>query len=175
MDLYVKKMDPQDATLAWKFHVCPNSCDNPSHYEYYLRLNAISENASGKSVTHILLDCNSDRIAGFVSLRASSLVDVCDGVSFGTPVMEIAELAVDQEYEHCGIGTKLVQLALVLAEKLNESFMGIRYVMLCADPRAVNFYSRNDLGFGRVEDHYNVPRDGWNKNCIPMYLKIAKD
>ena len=64
--------------LALKFNVSPDSCDNPSHYENYLRFCAISDYQSGRGVTHLILDTNEKgdtiAIAGFVTLRATSLI-----------------------------------------------------------------------------------------------------
>ena len=179
MNLVLRKMSPEYAGLAWKFHVSPDSCDNPEHYENFLRLNAISEQSSGRGVTHILVFtdkdgkiCNDSEIVGFVTVRATSLVDSVDGVSYVKPSLEIAELAVGQKYERCGYGKLLVDIAIYIANHLNENFLGIQNVVLCADPRAVGFYENKKVGFGKLTDHY-VLRDGWNNNCIPMYIKLC--
>lgn len=175
MNLSLEQMDTKYAGLAWKFYVSPDSCANPEHYQNYIRLNAVADKASGKGTTHIFLDTDANRIAGFATFHVSSLINNSDGTSYGTPALEIAELAVDKDYAGNKIGTKLVQFAILLAENLNEHFAGVRYVILCADPQAVTFYSKEALGFKPVEDFYNVPRDGWNDLCTPMFIKIAKD
>ena len=177
-----KTMHRDYAGLAWNFHVSPDSCDNPQHYEYYLRFNAISEQANGRGVTHLLIDTGTDnstilptsRIAGFITLRATSLIETCDGKSYVKPSLEIAELAVDKDYERQGYGVQLVNIAILMAELLNTDSLGIQNVVLCADPKAVGFYENKKVGFGKVEDYYDMPRDGWNDNCIPMYIKLGE-
>lgn len=181
MGFVFKKMSEKYAGLAWKFHVSPDSCDNHEHYETFLRLNALSEQASGRGVTHILIETDegnetvsdTSRIAGFITLRATSLAYTCDGKSYVKPSLEIAELAVDMDYERRGIGSKLVDVAIYIASQLNEQFIGIQNVVLCADPKAVGFYENPKVGFGKLEDFYDVLRDGWNDNCTPMYINLC--
>lgn len=182
MGFVFEKMSAKYIGLAWKFHVSPTSCDNPEHYENFLRLIAISDHAAGRGVTHILVDtCDEEndinensKIAGFITLRATSLVDTCDGASYVKPALEIAELAIDKEYERNGIGSKLVDTAILVATTLNDEFIGVQNVVLCADPKAVGFYENPKVGFGRLTDYY-VLREGWNRNCTPMYIKLYQD
>lgn len=175
MNFSIEKMEGKYAPLAWGFRVNPESCDNPEHYENYLKFSAVSDQVAGNGTTHIILDHERNRIVGFVTLRASSLINECEGIAYGEPVLEIAELAVDQEYERRGYGKLLVDLSILMADQLNAEFIGIRYIMLCADPKAVPFYSHRTVGFGKVADYYNVPREKWNVGCVPMFLKVAKD
>lgn len=180
MGFVLKKMIAEYAGLACKFHVSPDSCDNPEHYENYLKFCAISEHAAGRGVTHVLIDTKNDtgvitqdsNIAGFITLRTTSLVESCDGKSYVKPALEIAELAIDESYEGNGHGSRLVDTAIAIAIKLNEEFVGVQNVVLCADPRAVAFYEKPQVGFGKLEEYY-VLRDGWNDNCTPMYIKLC--
>lgn len=163
--------------LAWKFHVSPDSCDNPDYYEQYLRLCSISDYKSGMGITHLIVDTDNEgnavAIAGFVTLRATSLVNTDgNGVKIVHPSLEIAELAVNKDYERKGIGTKLVDTAIFIADKLRASFLGIKYVVLCADPKAIGFYEKMD--FGKIGDLYEALREGWNNNCEPMYITLPE-
>ena len=181
MGIVLREMASEYIGLAWKFRVSPTSCDNPSHYENFLRLNAISEQSSGRGVTHVLVATNTENniitkeseIIGFVTLRATSLVDSSDGVLYVKPSLEIAELAVDQKFERRGYGKVLVDVAIYIANHLNDHFIGIENVVLCADPKAVGFYENPKIGFGKLEDYYKILHDGWNNHCVPMYIKIC--
>ena len=180
MAYVLRKMTSEYTGLAWKFHVNPASCDNPSHYEFFLRLDALADQASGRGVTHLLIDINDDsdeisdqsNIAGFVTLRATSIISSSDGNIFVKPSLEIAELAVDQQYERRGVGTMLIDIVILMATQLNDSIIGIQNIILCADPKAVGFYENPRINFGRLENHYDLPREGWNDDCIPMYIKL---
>ena len=85
------------------------------------------------------------------------------------------ELAVDSRFERRGLGTIMVKFAFVRAEKLRNSSLGIQYIALCADPCAVSFYERPELGFAKIGDYEDIPRDGWNKTCVPMFVRIKFD
>ena len=181
MGILLKKMSAKYAGLAWKFHVSQVSCDNPAHFEQYIQLNAISEHAAGRGLTHILVDTKTEdlsidlqkaRIIGFITLRATSIVESNYHTLQVNPAIEIAELAVDQEYEHKGFGSKLIDTTIYLATQLNENFIGIQNIVVCAASQAVAFYENPRIGFGRLEDYYVIPRDGWNDTCIPMYIKL---
>lgn len=100
MNLSFSLFDQEHSGLAWHFRVSPSSCDNPGHYEEYIRFVALSDRRSGMGVTHVLIDADAGRIAGFVALRLSSLFYTGDdGKKRGSPALEIAELAVDADYE----------------------------------------------------------------------------
>ena len=156
--------------LAWSFCVSPESCDNPSYYEEYIRLNAIADSASGRAVTHIFVDNLNDRIAGYISLRATSLVSECeDGKYLCHPAIEIAELAVDKDYERNGIGSSMVDFTILLADRLRVE-VGIRSIVVVSDPKSVPFYVKQ--GFTELSTVYEALYDGWNNNCIPMCVDI---
>lgn len=180
MKILLQKLSKDNIGLAWSFHVSPDSCDNPEHYEQYLTLCALSEQEAGRGVTHVLLTLDDSgnitkesEILGFVTLRATSLVDSCDGKLYVMPSLEIAELAIDCKHERKGFGKTLVEAAIYIATELNNQYIGIQYVVLCADPKAVGFYENPKVGFGRLGDYYKILHDGWNDNCIPMYIKLS--
>ena len=170
-------MSEKYAGLAWKFHVSPDSCDNPAHYENYIRLCAIGQQISGMGVTHLMLDVDEKgnvlAIAGYITLRATSLIDANeDGKKMVNPSLEIAELAVDKEYERKGIGTQLVKLAIAVADELRREYLGIKNIVLCADPKAVGFYKKRK--FDMIEDWYEALHDGWNDHCEAMYISLLE-
>ena len=89
--------------------------------------------------------------------------------------MEIAELAVDENYEGQRIGTDMVMTAINEAVEMNRGKIGVQYVILCADTAAVEFYSRKELGFRKIRYMQEIPREHRNSTCEPMMLKIVKN
>lgn len=171
MNLQYALMGPEYARLAWQFHVSPSSCDNPAHYEEYIRFCAVADQIDGRTVTHLLLDGDENRIAGYIALRTSSMLTTGeDGKYIGIPALEIAEIAVDRDYERHSVGSTLVNLALDAAGNLRKSVAGVMYIIACADPAAVDFYRKQ--GFDAARDNYTVPSDGWNNHCSPFYLRL---
>ena len=163
------------AGLAWGFQVDPDSCGNHEHYEEYIRLTAINDHNAGLGTTHAFIRQNEEtgekKLLGYITLRATSYIKTFEGVMHGSPALEIFELAVDKTVEHEGIGTILVKFALAKAHELNQSEVGIQYVTLCADELAVPFYEK--MGFARMDDYGDVPRDNWNVDCVPMFIKLG--
>ena len=158
--------------LAWNFHVNPSSCDNPTHYEEYIRLCALQDYISGTNTTHVFIDTENNKMCGYITLRATSLI-IDDGEEKrGYPAIEISELAVDLHYERRGIGSMMILFTYLKAIELSECRIGIEYITLCADPKAEGFYRKSELKFEYVRDYYDLPRNGWNKNCTPMFLRI---
>jgi len=173
------KMAPDYVGLARNFHVNPTSCKNPEHYQSYITYDSISDQHSGNGTTHILLETNSGKptnILGYITLRASSfLMDDGEGHELGDGALEISELSVNQDFERQGIGAYLVRSAIVEAAELNSKCLGIKYVLVCADPAAEGFYSNSKLGFKRISDYYKmhtIPFENWNTGCIPMAIKL---
>ena len=160
------------AGLAWAFHVSPFSCGNHEHYEQYLRLVAATDKATGMGTTHILIanDGKSEYIAGFVTMKAAAIISECDGVLNGTPAIEISELAVAEECERKGYGRDLLDYAVSVSCVISNSAAAVKHIILCADPASVGFYEK--YGFRKLKGGSMIPTEGWNENCIPMYLTI---
>ena len=170
MNLIISKMNKEDVGLAWDFCVSPQSCGNPEHYEEYLRLVAIGDNEQGKSTTHLLKNDNGE-ILGFLTLKAACVIFQTGDYLEGYAAMEISELAIHSDHEGRGCGSELILWAINKAVELNRQYLGIGYLTLCADPRATGFYEK--LGFSKVTDSYELPRDGWNQNCVAMMMKLT--
>ena len=175
MDAYFTQYNNEHSGLAFSFQVNPDSCDNPEHYENYLRFIALTDRRTGKGVTHILVhdnNLNAKAIAGFVTLRSSSLISESGDSTTGRSAIEIAEIAVDKSYERRGYGTALLDFVFLLIDDLRTKTIGIEYIVACADTASVSFYEKNN--FVRISEYYDVPREGWNINCIPMVLKLPE-
>lgn len=160
-------------SLAWRFNVSQSACANPIYYNEYIRFSALADSRSGISLTHVFIDEDEERIAGFISLRASSMISESEtGSLLVHPSLEIAELAVDQNYERRGVGREMLNFALLCADNMRKEIAGIKFIIVCSDPMAVRFYEK--IGFSYVKDLFDIPRDGWNDNCIPMYIQLPE-
>ena len=170
----IEKFNQEYAPLAWGFQVNPSSCGNHEHYEQYIRLIALDDQNRGKGTTHVFLHnyAGKDALLGYITLRATSYTTNIDGVFYGNPAMEIFELAVSKDAERCGIGTTLLKFAVATAAQLRKSSIGIQYLTLCSDAKAVPFYQK--FGFGRIDEQGDIPREQWNVNCVPMLLKLPE-
>ena len=117
-----------------------------------------------------------ESIIGFITLRTTSFIKKYEDYNEGHSALEIAEIAIDQNFEKQGWGSILVKFAISIASNLNTKYAGIEYIVLCADPKAENFYkdfNKPNLGFKKIIDMYaEIPRDGWNVKCIPMLVKL---
>lgn len=175
MSFYRDVMCGDYMEMARNFKVNPEHCDNPEHYENYIWQDSILDHNQGMGVTHVFIDDENQKMAGYITLRGSSLIaDSGESFKFGYPALEIAELAVDKSYEGMGLGIGMVMFAVAEAVSLNEANVGFQYVVLCADPKAVGFYENPKLGFKRVSSDKSIPREYRNQNCVPLMLKIKK-
>lgn len=178
MAIYHDIMSNNYADIAQEFKVNPQKCANPMHYENFIKFDCHIDQKQGMGVTHVFIDeddTGSKKIAGYIALRCSSLImNVGEQYKLGYPALEIAELAVDYNYENHGLGTDMVKFAIGEAVKMNENMIGIQYVILCADIAAVEFYSNRELKFSPIRQMQEIPRKHRNSECVPMMLKIVQ-
>lgn len=171
---YFEQFQGSHQGIARNFSVSPDSCGNPAHFSEYLLCNAMSDSLTGMGVTHVLAqhddEDNPTTILGYVTLKASSLLYKMESGYSGKPALEISELAVDQQFEHQGIGKLLLDYALFCCREIQKS-AGVMYLLVYAEPQAVEFY-RHVLSFEKMMDLYEIPNEVWNANCVPMLLKL---
>lgn len=169
-NVYFTIIDTNNVGLADQFSVNPDSCENSDFYREYLKYSAVSDLHTGKNTTHLLVDEDSNRIMGFVSLRASAIISQGDNDStMGIPALEVSVLAVDQKYERRGVGTALIDYVIAQADELHRQYVGLQYIILAADKMATGFYEH--MAFTRIEDRWNrIPKENWSANCVPMSL-----
>ena len=160
--------------LALNFWVNPESCGNHEYYENYIRFMAVSDwnGGLGTSFAYIRKTDEGEKMLGFITLRASSYTKIYEGRLHGDPAIEIFNLAVSKDVEHQGIGAALMKFAFSMADKIGRRLIGIRYVTVCADKEAVGFYEK--MGFGKIEEYGEIPRDNMNEGCVPMFLRIRQ-
>lgn len=126
----------------------------------------------GLGTTHVFISelDGKEYLAGFITLRASALVENNNGSIQGKPALEIAELAVDERFTGQNIGSLLVSFALTNADNLNNSLLRLKYVVVCSDPQSSGFYEK--CKFQMLNNIGDIPREGWNDSCIPMYIQL---
>ena len=165
-------IDKENVGLADRFSVNPASCANSEFYRTYLQFSALSDLYTGKDTTHLFIDEDTKRIMGFVSLRASAIISHGEGEKMtGIPALEVSVLAVDKDYEGRGVGSTLIDYVLSQADELHKQYMGIQYIVLAADKKAVGFYEK--MGFVPIEKRWNrIPKEGWTGDCVPMSLGL---
>lgn len=173
-------MSVEYVELSRDFHVNPDRCKNPGHYETYISQDCFVDQKQGMGVTHVFIDEDQEtgnkKIAGYITLRNSSLImETGEAYKLGYPALEISELAVDKNYEGQGLGTDMVKFAINEAVDLNEEKVGCQYVILCADPEAVGFYANSNLKFIPIRQLQEIPREPRNSRCTPMMLKIVQN
>lgn len=176
MNLVERPLNQDTQGLIWDFHVSPTSCNNPDYYSTFLRFTAVSDFIEGMGVTHLLIDeqGTGNVIAGYITLKATALLlSGENGTYLGRPAVEIAELAVREGYERKGVGSALIDIAISKIDEIRRHVLGIRCMVVCADPSAVGFYEK--YGFYLVSDLYEVLRDGSNNNCVAMMLPLVEN
>jgi len=174
MSFSIQKLDVSNYCFVNKFKVNSESCENPKHYEDYLKQNAITDFKQGIGTTHVFIDEAQQNIMGYFTLKSSSLVkNMGEEHNFGYPAIEIAELAVHKDYERKGIGTDMLDFVFSKINEIKE-IMAVQYVLLCADPKAEEFYSKSKFKFQRVRDFEQIPREHWNLRCVPMFVKLKE-
>ena len=170
----IERYEAKHTSLAQSFYVNPERCENPDHFEEYIRYHALGDYRSGMATTHVLVEYEGDQplhICGYIAIKATSLIMGADTLN-GYPALEIAELAVNKYCENQGNGKILLQYAVRLCNELREQ-IGIKYLLVCAEKNAELFY-RHVLPFQNAGDYYVIPREQWNEDCIPLYFWLPE-
>ena len=165
-------IDKENIGLSSSFSVNPSSCENSEFYSEYLKFSALSDMYSGRSTTHLFIDESANRIMGFVSLRASAIISEGeDGGMTGIPALEVSVLAVDKDYAGQGVGRLLIDYVIRQANELHKNYVGLQYIVLAADTKAVGFYEH--MRFVPINSRWKqMPKENWSANCVPMSLYL---
>ena len=148
-------------------------CGNEFINKYLLDSKKYYEN--GESVTKIFLNSKSNKIMGFYSLSASTLLNNLTTKTSGFPAVEIKMFAVDKTYQDMIIDGELLSDALlseVIKEiyELSEVTIGVKFIILNSVPDAIDFYLKN--GFNKLKDFMSVLYYSFNNGCEPMYFEL---
>jgi GNAT superfamily N-acetyltransferase len=134
------------ALISVEHDVAPFDCGNLSLNEYLQRF-ALSNSASGIARTWVTTASGGGPVVGYYSLVASSVekARVPDRVAKGTPnlpvpVVLLARLAVDSQFQNRGLGRSLLRDALSRT-LLAAEVIGVRAVLVHAkNDDAARFY-----------------------------------
>ena len=107
------------------------------------------------------------KIIGYITLSAASIKKVTLNKNKpyeDIPVLRLARLAVDKNYQNQGIGKKLLKFALQKAIELKDSF-GCIGIVVDAKEEAIDFYKKYGfIEINSMEKHLTTP----------MFLSIKK-
>jgi GNAT superfamily N-acetyltransferase len=153
-----RPITPHDDTSAF-------DCSKPT-LTSWLQIRAIRNEEGGASRTFVSIDDETERIAGYYCLAASSLRteglpgSLRRNMPDPIPVVLVGRLAVDTAFQGQGLGVSLLQDALLKSIEASR-LIGARAVIVYAlDDDAVGFYER--FGFALVPE---------TARC--MYLLVA--
>ena len=121
-------------------------------------------------VTYVAV--NGSQIVGFVTVSPATLdADTIDGKRlppFPIPVLRVARLGVERQFQGQGVGKELLKFCLDLADQMQTEF-GCTGVLIDAKANSVAFYSR--LGFKKL---VALQGEGsWRPKTTPMYISLG--
>lgn len=114
----------------------------------WLSLRAIKNQATGASRTFVSIDSETDRIAGYYCLSASSLRledapgKVARNMPEPIPVILLGRLAVDQAFKGRGLGASLLQDALLKGIEASRILGARAFLVDALDSNAERFYEK---------------------------------
>ena len=108
-------------------------------------------------VTYIAVELTTQKVVGYVTASSSSLnikgLDISEYKNlpnYPLPILRVARLGVDKEYQNRGIGKMLLKHMLYLALEL-EKLAGCIAVFVDAKDSAINFYKKYGFEIVQVE------------------------
>lgn len=157
-------------------YIKPFDCGDPDLNEF-LYVDAIRYEKEYLSRTYVLEE--DDRTIAYVSLLADKIsrsliprsvwedlnIKIPEEKHFNSyPSVKIGRLAVDKDYRHQNVGTKLVSLvaSLVLSD---SEYVAFRFITVDAYTTAKGFYERNEFISLLKEERPD-------RRTIPMYLDL---
>jgi GNAT superfamily N-acetyltransferase len=137
---------------------------------HWLNLRAIKNQATGASRTFISVDSETDTIAGYYCLSASSLrledapSKVTRNMPDPVPVILIGRLAVEQAFKGRGLGASLLQDALLKGIEASRILGARAFIVDALDSNAERFYEK--FGF--------TPMPPASKRAMYLLMKDAE-
>lgn len=151
-------------------------CKN-DFFSDYLKYNALPDKTDGLGTTHLFLqvvDNVPKTVLGFYTLKNASLVlkELEDGGErIGYPAVEISQFAVHEDFERKGIGRIMIDDIIAKVDDLKE-MSAISHIVLCSVSDSIGFYEKMKFESINKQEMF-IPRENWNKKCIPMAKKIV--
>jgi GNAT superfamily N-acetyltransferase len=135
-----RPLDPGDSVTGF-------DCGEPSLNEW-LSSRAIKNEATGASRSFVSVDRDTDLIAGYYCLSASSLLlDVAPGklrrnMPSPIPVILLGRLAVDERFKGTGLGASLLQDAVLKSIEAAQTVGAHAIIVDALNSDAASFYRR---------------------------------
>lgn len=171
---YIESLTYEHQPLISDFFVVESDNRN-DYFKNYLMYNGMLDNEQGIAKTKVYIEEDDDgqkKIVGFYAIRASSLIIDTLGVEKkGEPALEVFELAVHKDYQGQGIGKEMLMDIFATAHHLNETYLGIKHLVVCAKASAKKYYEREPFNF-REMPNYKIPRNDSNEDCIGMSVRL---
>jgi len=126
----------------------------------WLNLRAIKNEGAGSSRTFVSIERESGLIAGYYCLSASSICRDEAGAALGrnapdpVPVLLIGRLAVDTRFERRGVGSSLLQDAIIKGIEASRLIGSRAFLVHALDDAAASFYLK--FGFRSVPESTRV-------------------
>lgn len=145
-------------------------CGEPS-LNNWLTLRALRNETAGSSRTFISVNADTDEVAGYYCLSASSLLRenapgaVARNMPDPIPVILIGRLAVDLRHKGLGLGASLLQHAILKGIEASRSIGARAFIVDALTEAAGTFYAR--FGFTPI------PPD--NERTMYLLLKDAEE
>ncbi len=143
----IEPVSSKHYSLLADYKCNPKSCNHHEHFNDYLRFCAVSDHTLGMGTTHVICKYINDKpteTIGYVTLKAATLITEVDeynkSLMVGKPAIEISELAIKKGYERQGYGSDLLAYVVRMCKRLHDENVGIYYILVYADPKAVGFY-----------------------------------
>ena len=118
----------------------------------FLKHEALNEQRKGLNSTHLFIDTEQNRIVGYVSLCTDGIrLEYSEQKSLNmryciVPAIKIARLAVSNKYQNLGIGSKLIDFSVFIANEINKQ-AGVTFLTLDCYEHRVSYYQSK--GFKR--------------------------
>lgn len=152
-------------------------CGNEELNKYLYK--ADKDYNDGLGVTKLIIDMDKEKLIGYYTICTSALLySMDDNKIRSIPSAEIKNFALDIEYHGMNYSDEIENynlsdyLFLEMIENISNlsEEIGMRFIILNAVPRAINFYKANYFAeYGT----FMIPSyDRYTEGCQPMYMLI---
>nr|WP_317359145.1 N-acetyltransferase [uncultured Tyzzerella sp.] len=161
------------------------SCGNEA-LDLFLKCEAFKYNEDGQGNTYIIKLKDTDEIIGYYTLKANTIqiYNIKTRIKESHPAIEIARLAVNNDYKNNKFGTTIFFHYILPKIKEVKKLIGINTIMLFSIHEDIDEYEHinnkktlkyfyEKLGFNLAEDEVQkFIEDDYNEGCKLMYMSI---
>jgi GNAT superfamily N-acetyltransferase len=159
IQIEIKPLGRPDVHQVSKFKM-----DDPSDHslQQFIRRDAFKSGQANLTQTYVAQRVGEIRIVGSISLMCAevqleltySITDKLGADRYETqPAVRIARLGIESSCQREGVGSRLVELAIGIAQTGIQPIVGCRFVILDAKQKSVTFYQRH--GFRLLDTSEN--------------------